>query len=67
MNDSDSSTSIADAVATIKTVEDHAKDQGVDAFAFAAAKQFHRWPIGAEMSLEQFNEKLAEVLAHRHG
>lgn len=48
-------------------VENHAKAQGTDPVHFAAARAFHRWPIGQEMSSEEYVAAIEQTLQHRHG
>ncbi len=50
-----------------KTVEQHAKEQKTADWLFAAAKAYHRWAIGAEMTLDEYKAALAKVLAEPYG
>lgn len=44
------------------TVEEWAKAKDTPAWAFAAAKAFHRWPIGLVMSGQSYDEAVGRVV-----
>lgn len=50
-----------------QAVENHAKDAKTDPVHFAAARAFYRWPLGLEMSREQYDAAVARVLSEPHG
>lgn len=37
-----------------QAIEQHAKDQNTEGWLFAAAKALHRWPIGMELTAEEY-------------
>ena len=49
------------------TVEEHAKAAGTPAWLFAAARAYHRWAIGAELSAEEFQKAITTTLAEPYG
>ena len=48
-------------------VEHHARAAGTDPVHFAAARAFHRWALGQEMSREQYDAAVARVLSESFG
>lgn len=48
-------------------VEVHARELKTDPVHFAAAAAYHRWPVGQEMSVEEYEAAVAQVLSERHG
>jgi len=48
-------------------VEVHARKLKTNPVHFAAAAAYHRWPIGQEMSVEEYEAALAQTLGERHG
>lgn len=50
-----------------QAVENHAKDAKTDPVHFAAARAFYRWPLGLEMSREQYDAAVARVMSEPHG
>jgi len=50
-----------------QAVENHARAAGTDPVHFAAARAFHRWALGQEMSRAQYDAAVARVLSEAHG
>lgn len=50
-----------------RAVEVHARELKTDPVHFAAAAAYHRWPVGQEMSVEEYEAAVAQVLSERHG
>lgn len=48
-------------------VELHAKSKQTDPVHFAAAKAFHKWAIGQEMTPAEYDAAVEAVLSHKHG
>lgn len=48
-------------------VENHARELKTDPVHFAAARAFHKWGIGQEMELEDFEAAVEQVVSEGHG
>jgi hypothetical protein len=48
-------------------VESHARVRKTDPVHFAAARAYHKWPLGKEMTLDEFDAAVEHVLGERHG
>jgi hypothetical protein len=48
-------------------VENHAKAQKTDPVHFAAARAALKWPLGKEMSAEDFSAAIEQVCSAAHG
>lgn len=48
-------------------VEVHARAKKTNPVHFAAARAYHRWAIGQEMTAEEYDAALEQVLNERHG
>lgn len=48
-------------------VENHARTRKTDPVHFAAARAYFKWPLGKEMTLEEFDAAVDEALNHPHG
>lgn len=48
-------------------VENHAKRADTDPVHFAAARAYHKWAMGQEMSAEDYDAAIEKVLSEGHG
>jgi hypothetical protein len=48
-------------------VENHARTLKTDPVHFAAAKAYHRWAIGQEMSAEEYAAAVSQAIGERNG
>lgn len=48
-------------------VENHARELKTDPVHFAAAAAYHHWPLGQEMSAEEYTDAVAQAVGERHG